>query len=79
MMMTRKMCETCYHARISDNGRHIQCLNPYLRDRDDTGGKAFFSKRNRPDAYNCEFHESVHEMIERQKREISRQRVMRKW
>ena len=39
-------------------------------DRDDTGGKRYFSKQNKPDTYNCEFYESAEDGYRRERNEI---------
>lgn len=68
--MKTTMCDTCFHNVITDYGQFYHCRNPYLRDRDDTGGKRYFSEQNRPDYYNCEFYDSIEDGYRREWNEI---------
>jgi len=70
------MCNTCYHARITDNGRIVHCRNPYLMDGDSLRReKRYISKPNRPDRYDCEFYESVEDGLKREYAEIKGQGI----
>lgn len=70
MMAKTTMCKSCFHSTVTDYGRVYHCRNPYLMDRDDTGGKRYFSKQNKPDTYNCEFYESAEDGYRREWNEV---------